>query len=90
VKPYGLDTALEVSELLPPEAEYRDLTAEHIKAYEGALDHFIAGEWTEAMKLLHLVPPEDRVKDFLTEFIISYKRTPPPNWDGVIELESKG
>jgi adenylate cyclase len=36
------------------------------------------------------VPPEDRVKDFLTEFIISNKRTPPANWNGVIELESKG
>jgi adenylate cyclase len=90
VKPYGLDTALEVSELLPPEAEYKDLTAAHIEAYEAALDRFMEGEWSEAIKLLHRVPPEDRVKDFLTEFIISYKRTPPPNWDGVIVLDTKG
>ena len=90
MKPYGLDTALEVSELLPPEAEYKDLTAAHIEAYEKALDKFMAGDWSEAMKLLHRVPPEDRVKDFLTEFIISNKRTPPANWNGVIELESKG
>jgi len=90
VKPYGLDTPLEVSELLPPEAEYADLTAAHIAAYESALDKFIAGDWSEAIKFLHRVPPEDRVKDFLTEFIISNRRTPPPNWDGVIVLESKG
>ena len=90
VKPYGLDKALEVSELLPPEAAYKDLTAAHIEAYEAGLDKFMAGQWTEAIKFLHRVPPEDRVKDFLTEFIISNKRTPSPNWDGVIELQSKG
>jgi adenylate cyclase len=90
VKPHGLDTALEVSELLPPEAEYKDLTAVHLDAYESALDKFMSGDWSDAMKLLHRVPPEDRVKDFLTGFIISNKRTPPTNWNGVIELEGKG
>ena len=89
IKPYGLDNVLVVSELLPPEAEYPDLKNEHIEAYENALDKFIEGDWPEAIKLLHHVPPEDRVQDLLTEFIIINKRTPPPKWDGVIELRSK-
>ena len=32
---------------------------------------------------------DDRVKDFLTVFIAQHNRTPPKNWDGVIDLESK-
>jgi adenylate cyclase len=89
MKPYGMELAVEVSELLPPEPEYREVAAADIEAYEQALDRFNAGEWSEAMKHLHRVSPEDRVKDFLTEFILSNKRTPPPHWDGVIELLSK-
>jgi adenylate cyclase len=89
IRPYGMDTPVAVSELLPSEAEYRELADAHIEAYESALDRFLAGQWSDALKHLHQVPPEDRVKDFLTEFIISNKRTPPPHWAGVIELQSK-
>ena len=38
VRPYGLDTPLEVSELLPPTAHYPQLTDEHLQSYEEALD----------------------------------------------------
>ena len=89
VRPYGMDASLEISELLPPVAEYPDLTDEHIASYEQALDALTTGDWTEAFSLLHNVPAADRVKDFLTVFIAQHNRTPPPNWDGVIPLESK-
>lgn len=90
VKPYGLDTAIEVSELLPPVSDHPDLTDEHLAAYEAALDAFLAGQWSEAIELLHRVPAQDRVKDFLTIFIAQHNRTPPTNWNGVIPLSSKG
>lgn len=90
VKPYGLDTAVEVSELLPPEKNYPELTDEHIKSYEAALDAFLAGDWMEALERLHEVPAKDRVKDFLTVYIAQQNRTPPPSWNGVIPLSSKG
>lgn len=89
VKPYGMNAAVEISELLPPEQDYPDLADEHIQSYEGALDAFLAGDWTEAIELLHRVPAKDRVKDFLTIFIAQHNRTPPPGWDGVIPLTSK-
>ena len=89
VRPYGLDTPLEVSELLPPEAEYPKLTDEHIGFYESGLDAFLAGAWREAYELLRHVPTDDLVSDFLTVFIAQHKRTPPPDWDGVIPLSSK-
>jgi adenylate cyclase len=89
VRPYGLGTAVEVSELLPPASELPELNDEQLRFYETALDRFIEGDWTEALELLHQVPAKDRVKDFLTVFIVQHNRTPPPNWDGVIPLSSK-
>jgi adenylate cyclase len=90
VMPYGFDTPVEVSELLPPVGVYPDLTDEHIGAYEAALDAFISGNWTEAVEQLHLVPAKDRVKDFLMVYIAQCNRTPPPGWTGVVPLTRKG
>ncbi len=89
VRPFGLDTPLLVSELLPPEAAYPQLTDEHLACYESALDAFLSGDWSQAFELLHRIPAGDRVKDFLTLQITRSNRTPPPGFDGVIALESK-
>jgi adenylate cyclase len=89
VRPYGLKSAVEVSELLPPQHEYSELTDANLSDYEAALDTFIAGQWPHTLDLLHRVPAADRVKDFLTVYIAQHHRTPPPNWDGVVVLESK-
>lgn len=89
VRPYGLDTPIEVSELLPPMAEYPELTDEHVAIYESALDAFLARRWRDAFQLLHRIPAEDRAKDFLTIYIAQHNRTPPDDWDGVIALGSK-
>jgi adenylate cyclase len=89
VKPYGLDTPLVVTELLPPEGVGEALSNEHIANYQQALDAFLAGDWNGAYKLLHQVPPDDRGKDLLTEFILKTNRTPPTGWTGVIPMGSK-
>jgi adenylate cyclase len=89
VRPFGLTQPLEVSELLPPAAEYPQLSDEHIAASEEALDALLASDWARAFELLHRVPAGDRVKDFLTVLIAQHNRTPPDGWDGVIPLESK-
>ncbi len=89
VRPYGMDVPLEVSELLPPEAEYPLLTDEHIACCDAAVAAFVAGRWPEAFELLHRTPTEDRVTDFLTAHIAQRNRTPPAGWDGVISLSTK-
>jgi len=89
VKPFGCDTPLEVSELLPPSAELPELTDHDIAMYEAALVALHAGDWQLAFQLLHQVTADDRVKDFLTVFIAQRNRTPPADWDGVIPLGSK-
>ena len=45
-----------------------------------------AGDWAQALQLLHRVPPDDLAKDFLTVFIAQHNRTPPAEWDGVVTL----
>ena len=89
VKPYGMDKAVEAVELLPPEKEYPLLSDLHVADYERALDELLAGQWSRAFELLHRVPAEDRVKDFLTVYIAQHNRTPPENWNGVIQLVGK-
>ena len=42
VQPYGLDTPLEVSELLPPLSQDPLLSDEHLECFEAALDAFLA------------------------------------------------
>ena len=87
VRPRGLSASVPIRELLPPEEEFPDLQREHIRAYEAALECLLQRDWAKAFEHLHEVPPTDRVKDFLTVFIAQHRRTPPPDWDGVIPVD---
>lgn len=89
VRPYGMEAAIEINELLPPEDEYPLLSDAHIRTYEAAVDAFIAGDWSRAWEKLHEVPASDPSKDFLTIYIAARHRIAPADWDGVIQLESK-
>ncbi len=89
VKPAGLETPALVSELVPSASQWPQLSDENLAVYEEAVEAFLAGDWTRALKLLHRVPPDDLVKDFLTVFIAQHNRTPPAGWDGAIPLVSK-
>ncbi len=89
VSPYGIDVAIEVSELLPPEDRFPQLSNQHLATSETALDAFLAGDWPKAYDLLRRIPTEDRVSDFLMVYIAQHNRTAPDDWDGVIRLSSK-
>jgi adenylate cyclase len=89
VRPAGLETPQEVTELLPPLGPESVLTDAHLADYAAALAAFIAGDWAAADDLLHRLPPRDRGKDLLTGFILQHNHTPPPGWDGVVPLAAK-
>jgi adenylate cyclase len=89
IRPYGLVGTLEVSELLHPMRDGEVLTDQHLARYETALQAFLDGNWAEAYELLHSIPPQDLGKDLLISFILQHNHTPPPNWDGVIPMQSK-
>jgi adenylate cyclase len=86
VKPFGLDTPLVVTELLPPLSEHLELTDAHLADYERAVDALLGGNWAKAYDLLRRMPPEDRVPDSLTALLARHDRQPHPGWAGVIEL----
>lgn len=89
ILPVGLETPVQVSELVPPLADFPELTDEHIAQYEEAVDHFTAGRWNEAWQCLHSLPASDRAQDFLAMPIVQHNRTAPAEWDGIIRLTRK-
>ena len=86
--PAGMETPVEVFELLPPEDESH-ISNEHIRTFEAAIDAFIEGSWDDALDLLSEMPARDRAKDFLLMQIASHNYEPPEDWDGVIRMTKK-
>jgi len=89
VLPYGMETSLVVSELLPGEHELPELNSVHLDAYTKAVADFIAGRWEDAYASLRLLPAGDRAQDFLAAQIVSHNRQAPPDWQGLVRLPGK-
>lgn len=89
VLPYGMDTAVVVSELLPPCGEGSELTEDHVQQYEAGVQAFREGRWDEAYRHLHAIPASDRAQDFLLQHIMAHNRRPPGDWDGIVRLPGK-
>jgi adenylate cyclase len=89
VRPFGLETSLMATELLPPAAVDPTLSDDDLRNYEAAVDALLAGRWSEALELLHKLPAKDRARDFLTIFVAQHHYAPPPGWNGVICMPSK-
>ena len=89
LRPYGMQDVVTVSELLPVREIKDTLDDDAVALYEKALDAFVAGDWDEAFAVLHEVPHWDKGKDFLTSHILRHRRQPPPDWNGVVAMDSK-
>lgn len=87
--PAGMNTDLEIYELLPPVEIDGRVTDAQIQIYEKAVDSFVSGKWQEAMELLNQLPVDDRVKDFLLIYIATNNYEPPSDWSGVIRMDKK-
>lgn len=89
ILPYGMDNVVEVSELLPPESEFPELSNEQLANYDEGVEHFIEGRWEEAFSCLHKMPTTDRAQDFLGMLIAQNNRVAPSDWDGIVRLSNK-
>lgn len=87
--PAGMNTGLEIYELLPPVSVDGRITDKQIAIYEDAVDHFIEGKWQKSMELLNGLPVDDRVKDYLLIYIATNNYEAPADWAGVIRLDKK-
>lgn len=88
VQPKGMIQPVLVGELLPPLTEPGALLEPKRLNYESAVDAFLDGRWPDAQNLLRFLPG-DGPAEVLKRFIDANPKGPPPNWSGVIPLESK-
>jgi len=88
VRPKGMDTPINVYELLPPESAACQVTAGQITAFDAALDLIIAGQWAEAIALLNELP-DDGPRAFLLKQMARSNNHPPEDWDGAFSLSEK-
>lgn len=89
VLPYGLETPVFISELLPSRVDLPELTDDHLIAFEAGVEAFLTGHWEDAYKNLHAMPSTDRVQDFLLAQIMQSNRKAPPTWDGILRFPGK-
>lgn len=89
VRPYGLETPLMLTQLLPPVEQDNSISDGRIIEYERAVEAVVEGRWGIALELLDQVPVFDRSKDFLMHFIAQHNYEPYAGWDGVIPMTSK-
>lgn len=83
-QPAGMGVALDLYELAPPPANAARITpfTEGLKAFE-------AGDWERAYGLLDPLGANDRPARYLKLLADSYRRRPPREWRGVIDLVEK-
>jgi adenylate cyclase len=89
VRPKGIETPLMVSELLPPEGEPDTISNDLLREHEQAVDDFMAGYWSDAFDTFDSMPVSNRAKEMLLLYMAHNNYEPPPDWDGVIELDEK-
>jgi hypothetical protein len=83
-----METVLTVSELLPAAVEPSAMSELDRRDYEAGLDAFLDGRWQDATELLRRLPGDEAAR-LLRNYMERHGRTPPPNWDGVVVLETK-
>lgn len=89
VRPFGMESTVEVSELMPPAGTPGVLTDQQISVFEAGVDDFLSGEWESAYQRFHSMPASDLAQDFLSVLIAQHNRIAPPEWDGIIRLKGK-
>lgn len=88
IQPYGMEAALLVSQLLPPEGEPGAFSAHKQRDYETALNAFVAGHWPEARELLQHLRSDGPAR-FLEAFMDRHPQGPPADFNGVLVMEAK-
>lgn len=87
--PYGMETPVQVSELVPPLSGCPHLTDELLALYDRGVECFEQGDWEEAYRCFRKMPENDRAQDFPGMRIAQHNRVAPPDWDGIVRLDSK-
>ncbi len=88
VRPKGMDTAVTVSELLPPLGSNCEVTDGTIERHEAAVEAIITGQWGLAREIL-VELPGDGPRQFLLDHMAEFENRPPADWTGSFSLAQK-
>jgi adenylate cyclase len=83
-QPAGMSTALDLYEISPP-----PLDAGRAELFAKGLEALEKGEWEKAYETLDRLPTKDLPARYLKSLAESYRRHPPKDWRGTIELAEK-
>ncbi|MCG8448030.1 MAG: adenylate/guanylate cyclase domain-containing protein [Pirellulales bacterium] len=86
IRARGIETPVEIYQLIPSGSSSTQITDEQIAHYEQAAGAVTEGRWQEAAQLLEGWMPEDGPANFLRDFLAKHEGKPPQDWDGVIPL----
>jgi adenylate cyclase len=89
MRPKGMDSPVDVYQLLPVGVDYDTITDAEIAQYEQAVQAIIKGGWSNADQLLTNLLPDDGPANYLRAFLTEHGTTPPADWDGAINLQAK-
>ncbi len=87
LRPPGMNVAIWVSELLPPENK-SGISNKNIVDFEAAVDAFVAGNWYEAGRKLDRLPEDDNATNFLKQYMAETNDQVPSDWDGIVTVAS--
>ncbi len=89
IRPYGMQSTVEVFQLLSIGNADLDAVRLNGKLHEHAVTVFRAGDWAEAKQILERLPDNKAACAYLLRFMQQHGFQAPENWDGVIPLASK-
>lgn len=89
IRPYGMQSAVDVFQLIPFGNADLDTLRLNGKLHEHAVGEFRAGNWAEAKQLLENLPDNEAACGYFLRFMQQHGFQPPADWDGVIPASSK-
>ncbi len=83
-QPAGMNVALDLFEIHSPTDN-----VDQDKLFAKGLEEFEKGAWESAYEILDQLPPSDRPARYIKTLAEVFRRRPPKDWTGVIELSEK-
>ncbi len=83
-RPAGMNVELDLFEI-----HNQPANTDKDKLFTTGLKHFEKGEWEEAYEILDHLHPSDRPARYIKTLAEMFRRRPPKDWRGVIELSEK-
>jgi len=89
VRPYGMETAQTVYELVATPRAVAQQWDQQQGQYDDALQAFQLGDWQNARQLFANLHPSDTAARFYCRWIDQHAQRPPSDWDGILCLTTK-